>query len=119
MLYPTLNQPIILLALAAGGIFAGLIFDASKILATLSGNDKFSRHFFDFVATILSFLILFYLNLSLNYGQFRIYVLIVFLLSFALERLISKFLWTKLLSKWYSSITRREKKGGREKEKPN
>ena len=117
MLYPTLNQPIVLLALFAGGIVCGLVFDVCKILTTLAGNDKFSKHFFDFLATIFSFLLLFFVNLWCNYGQFRLYVFLVFLISFSLERLISKFLWTKLLSKWYSMIAGREKKGGRKKEK--
>ena len=116
MLYPTLIQPVVLLVILACGIVAGLVFDLFRILTTLSGNDKFSKHFFDFLATILSFLLLFFVNMALNFGQFRIYVPAVFLLSFALERVLSKFLWTKLLSKWYSNIMRREKRG-RKKEK--
>lgn len=117
MLYPTLNQPLLLLVLFASGIVGGLIFDVFRILTTLSGNDKISKHFFDFLATLLTFFLLFFVNMWLNYGQFRIYVPLVFLLSFTLERLLSKFLWTKLLSKWYSSITRRKTRGGRKKER--
>lgn len=115
MLYPTLNQPLILLVMFACGMFAGLIFDVARLLTTLSGNDKISKHIFDFIATILAFLFLFFANLWFNYGQFRVYVLAIFLLSFSLERFISKILWTKLLSKWYSNITR--KKVGRKKKK--
>ena len=80
MLYPTLNQPIVLLALFACGIVCGLVFDVCKILTTLAGNDKFSKHFFDFLATIFSFLLLFFVNLWCNYGQFRLYVFLVFLI---------------------------------------
>ena len=117
MLYPTLNQPILFIVLIAGGVVGGLIFDVFRILSTLSGNDRFSKHFFDFLATLFTFFLLFFINMGLNYGQFRIYVPLVFLTSFTLERLFSKFLWTKLLSKWYSSITRRKGRGGRKKEK--
>ena len=116
MLYPTLNQPLVLLIIFLVGLAGGLVFDVAKILTTLSGNDKWSGHVFDFVATIVCFVMLFFANLSVNYGQFRIYVLIVFLVSFALERLFSKILWTKLLTKWYTSITKRKTKR-REKRK--
>ena len=113
LLYPTLNQPLILLAIFACGIISGFIFDLFRVLTTLSGNDKFSKHFFDFLATIFSILILFFLNLWFNYGQFRLYVVVFFLLSFTLQRFISKILWTKLFSKWYSRITKRAKDGER------
>lgn len=109
MLYPTSNQPLVLGALFLCGLFSGVIFDFFKILSTLTRNDKFAIHFFDFVATIFSCLLLFFTNLWLNYGQFRIYVVVVYLLSFSLERILSKFFWTKLLSKWYSNITTRGK----------
>jgi len=116
VLYPTLNQPIILLVVFVSGLASGLIFDIFKIIVLLSGNDKITKHFFDFLATMFSFLLLFFVNLYFNFGQFRLYVIIVFLISFTLQRLFSKFLWTKLLSKWYSSIARRKKRG-RKKEK--
>lgn len=108
MLYPTLNQPLVLLILFVVGFASGLIFDVAKILTTLSGGDKWSRHIFDFVATVLVFIVLYFTNLNINLGQFRLYVPIVFLLSFALERFFSKILWTKLLSKWYTNITRQK-----------
>ena len=109
MLYPTLNQPLVLLIIFLVGLICGLIFDIAKILTTLSGGDKWSLHIFDFIATIICFLLLFFANLKFNLGQFRLYVLGVFLISFALQRYFSKFLWTKLLSKWYTSITKRRK----------
>lgn len=108
MLYPTLNQPLVLAIIFFVGLGSGLIFDVARILTTLSGNDKWSWHIFDFIATILSFAVLFLANLYCNFGQFRLYVIAVFMISFTLERLFSKFLWTKLLSKWYTSITRRK-----------
>ena len=106
MLYPTINQPIVFIAIFFTGLACGVVFDVFRILTMLSGGDKWSRHIFDFLAGIFSFFLLFFVNLKVNYGQCRIFVFAVFLLSFYLERLISKFLWTKLLSRWYTNITK-------------
>lgn len=118
MLYPTLSQPLIVLVVLFAGFLGGLIFDFFRILTTLSGNDRISKHFFDFLATLFSVGLLFFVNLWLNYGRFRLYVIAVFLSSFLIERLLSKILWTKLLSKWYTSITRRRSKREQKKQKP-
>lgn len=119
VLYPTLNQPLILLAIFLIGILGGLLLDVARLCSSLLGNLKFIRYIFEFSAVVISMLALFIANLNLNYGSFRIYVVAVFLLSFVLERILSKILWTKLLSKWYSSITKskqRKKSGGQQKE---
>ena len=107
MLYPTLNQPLLLFIFFIVGILSGLVFDIARLLTSLSGGDKWSRHIFDFFAVVVSFAVLFFANLSFNLGQFRIYIFVVYLLSFALQRFISKILWTKLLSKWYTTIMKR------------
>ena len=117
MLYPTLNQPLNLLIIFATGFFCGILFDMSRILTMLSGKDKYSAHIFDFIASIASFCILFYTNLQINYGEFRLYILGVFAISFALERFLSKKLWTKLLSKWYSSIVGKRNAGKTKRQK--
>lgn len=109
MLYPTLNQPLVLLIIFIVGLLSGLIFDIARLLTTASGGDKWSKNIFEFLAVIFSFAILFFANLTFNLGQFRLYVLAIFLVSFALERFISKILWTKLLLKWYTSIMKRRK----------
>ena len=109
MLYPTLNQPLIVLIIFTVGMASGLIFDIARILTTISG-EKWSKHIFDFLATIICFFALFFINLSINLGQFRIYILAVYLASFTLERFFSKILWTKLLLKWYTNVMNRRKK---------
>ena len=117
MLYPTLNQPLILLVLFLIGILGGLLLDVARLCSSFLGNIKFIRYIFELSAIVVSLMALFIANLSLNYGSFRIYVVAVFLLSFVLERILSKILWTKLLSKWYSSITKskqRKKSGGQQ-----
>lgn len=106
MLFPTQFQPLVILMTFLAGIVAGLLFDGAKILTTLVGMQKFSRHFFDFLAGIFSSALLLLVNLKFNYGQFRLYVIAIFLATLLIERLLSKFLWTKLLEKWYTQIAK-------------
>ncbi len=110
MLYPTLNQPLMFLLLIIAGLASGVIFDILNMVVTLLGNDKYSHHFFNFLSVLFSFALLFVINLKFNYGQFRIYVLAIFIASFLLERLISKILWTKLIKKCYSIFGRKRQK---------
>lgn len=121
MLYPTLNQPLVIVVMFLVGLTGGVILDIGRILSSILGGQKFSRHFFDFLSVLFSSFLLVKANLSVNFGQFRIYVLIIFLLSLLLERFLSKILWTKLLSKCYTKIekkiTSREKHGRKKEDK--
>ena len=112
MLYPTLNQPLMLGLMLVIGLVSGLVFDGSKVLKILTQKDKMAGHLFDFLAVLFSFAILYVTNLKYNYGQFRAYVLLVFLAGLILERGISLFLWTKVGKKCYSIVTRRKRKNG-------
>lgn len=115
MLYPTLNQPIIFIVIIFAGIFSGIIFDFFRILTTLSGGDRYSKHIFDFLAVFFSFIVLFLCNLKFNLGQFRIYVLCVYLISFAFQRFFSKYVWTKLATSWYNVFAKGRKKSEKRK----
>lgn len=125
MLYPTLNQPLTILAMFVVGLASGIIVDIGRLLASLIGWQKFSRHFFDFLAVIFSCALLLFVNLKVNYGQFRLYIILIFSLSLILERFLSKILWTFIASKCYTSIENVKKKfflrkkSGRKKEKQN
>ena len=99
------------------GFVSGIIFDVFHLLTSLSGGDKVSRHIFDFVAVLVSGAILFLNNLHFDYGQFRVYVIVLFLTSFIFERKLAQKLWTKLLEKWYTSIVQRREQWKREKTK--
>lgn len=112
MLYPTINQPYVILIIFLVGFASGILFDIANILSKLS-NDKFAKVLFDFLAVIFSFFILFYSNLHINYGQFRFYIVAIFLLAIMIERFISKILWTKCIKKCYNKL--KEKKYGKEK----
>ncbi|MBQ8909254.1 MAG: spore cortex biosynthesis protein YabQ [Clostridia bacterium] len=115
MLYPTLNQPIIILMTFLAGIASGIIFDGVRILALASKGDALTKHVLEFAAAVASCLLLFATNLKFNFGQFRIYVIAIFLISFLFERIFSSFLWTKLIKKWYSSIAKRSQTFGKRK----
>ena len=117
MLYPTLNQPLIIVVMLLCGFAGGVIFDLCRLLTLLSGNDKVSKHIFDFLAVLLGFALLFFVNLKFNYGQFRVYVFAVFMFSFVLQQKLSQKLWTKLLGKWYSSIVQRREEWKKKKNK--
>ncbi len=114
MLYPTLNQPLVFFIIFLVGLASGFFFDIANILSFLS-KDKFAKIFFDFLAVIFSFFALFYSNLTVNYGQFRVYILFVFLFALILQRFLSKILWTKCIKRWYNKT--KEKANARKKEK--
>lgn len=110
MLYPTLNQPAVIFAMLGVGLVSGLLIDGGRILAWLTGEGSFARHFFDFIALFFSCGLLIFVNLMVNYGQFRIYVFVIFILSLMLERFLSKILWTKLISKCYTNVVAKREK---------
>ena len=104
MLYPTLSQPFVALMIMCCGLLCGMIFDVSNIIVYLSGGDKLSKNIFDFISIIICSFLLFLFNLIFNYGQFRIFILIIFLIFFYIERFFSKVLWTKLFKRCYNKL---------------
>lgn len=117
MLYPTTNQPIMLIVLAVSGILSGIIFDVFSLLSKLLKSEKYIYHFFDFLGVVLSFSILFIINLFLNYGQYRVYILPMFFAGFIVQKLISKFLWTKVVKRCYNSIRKTKEVSSEQGEK--
>ncbi len=110
MLYQTLSQPVILLWLILGGIFCGILWDVKTIFCILF-NNKIAKHFFEFFACFCAILLLFTLNLKLNFGELRIYFLLIFVISFILERFISKNFLAKPIAKCYNKM--KEKRNAR------
>ena len=104
MLYPTFNQPMLILFVALSGLFAGLLFDISNFIIFPLKKKKIASQILHFVAVILGFGILFLVNLKFNYGQFRIFVLIEFLFILSIERFTLGILWTKALEKCYNNL---------------
>ena len=89
MLYPTLNQPIVMLVMFFVGFASGFLFDFAFLLKKSLKDLKATNIFFDFLACIFSFVIFFVTNLSINYGQFRIYVVVIFIIACLLQRVLS------------------------------
>lgn len=116
LLYQSQNQPLIIFVIFLAGIFSGAIFDVTRLMTLFFGNGKLAKHLFEFVATVVSGFLLFLTNLQFNYGQFRLYVILIFIISFVLERFFASFLWTKLIKKCYSRFMQRRNEGGKRKE---
>lgn len=109
MLYETLSQPQIVLFVVLFGFLSGIIFDLQKLFKKLIKN-RFFDYFSSFFCVFLTILIYFFVNLKLNYGEFRFYILLMFFLSLAFERLFIGNLLENLLRKWYNKLTEKMKK---------
>lgn len=86
ILYETLNQPLIFLIIFCAGFVSGLVFDASKYLTFLFNNNKIFQKIFDVVAVALCGFVFFVCLLYLNFGEFRFYILLGFVLGILIER---------------------------------
>lgn len=89
MLYPTLNQPLVMLVMTFVGFASGFLFDFAILLKKSLKDLKATNIFFDFLACIFSFIMFFVTNLYINYGQFRIYVVVIFIIACLLQRVLS------------------------------
>ena len=87
VLYESLNQPIIFLYLFIIGFFASIIFDFSKYLTFLCNNNKIMQKIFDSFAVFVFGIIFFVACLMFNYGQFRLYLAMAYILGFLFERI--------------------------------
>ena len=100
MLYESLSQPLIILCVLASGIAAGMIFDIGKFANYFFNRNKVSKQIILTICTIIS------ANLKVNFGRFRVYILLIFALAIIFERFTIGKLWTKLLEKCYNSLVR-------------
>ncbi len=119
MLYPTFNQTLLLLVVAAAGLISGLLFDLANFLIVPFKNKTAIKQVLYFFAILLSFGGLFFVNLIFNLGQFRIFVLIEFVFFLLLERFTLGILWTKAVEKCYNKFAEPAKRylHGRRKKK--
>ena len=110
MLFETLSQPQMVLFVVLFGFLSGIIFDLQKLFKK-SIKNRFFDYLSSFFCVFLTILIYFFVNLKLNYGEFRFYILLMFFLSLAFERLFIGNLLENLLRKWYNKLTEKMKKG--------
>ncbi len=87
ILFETLSQLYILLCLIVFGFISGFVFDVFNTITFLCNNNKVTKNILQCIATILCFFILFLVNLKTNYGQFRLYIFLVYFLFIFVERI--------------------------------
>lgn len=111
MLYETLSQPKICLIIIIFGFCLGAIFDIEKFFVFSSGNNKIIQFFSDVFSLILYFVLFYIIICRINYGEIRLYQLLIFILSsigehFSLGKGIAI-----LLKIVYNKIEKLKKKG--------
>ena len=108
MLYSTLNQAVVFIVLFIAGSISFLPYLTLKIIKNNIAKQLF--YIFFIVFCFFSFEIV---NLVINYGQFRLFSALSFLLGITVSNYLIRFLWTKFNKKCYNL------KHGRKKEKKN
>lgn len=88
MLHETLSQPAIFFYLVLGGFASGFFFDLKNIFLSFFKKKQILNHILMFFCVFLTLFCLYFLNLRLNYGQFRTFSIIGFLLAFAIQRFL-------------------------------
>lgn len=97
MLYETLAQNSLLLIFLACGFCGGLIFDIGNFIKFLFANKKPACVVLDIICTVFCCILLFFVNLSQNFGVLRLFPVVIFLLAFSVER----FTLGKIIAKIY------------------
>ena len=110
ILFETLNQPYVLLWLMVGGYLSGLFFDLNYLITFLCNNNKIVKNILDTLSTVASFVMLYFINLSTNYGQFRVYVIAMFVFSLLLERITLGKIIAKTKNACYNAFVKITKK---------
>ena len=102
MLYQTVSQPKIFLIFSLFGFLCGIFFNIRNMLHIK--KYVIFRHFFDFFATFITLFIFFILNVKFNFGEFRFFLLISFLLSFTIGNFITTNFLAKPVSNCYNKL---------------
>lgn len=86
MLFESLKHIFLFLGALYFGLICGIIKEIFNFILNLLKNKKVFIFLFDFIFIILfSFLFIFCLNI-VNYGEFRVFLLISFILGYFIER---------------------------------
>ena len=107
ILYQTLNQLLIFLKIACAGIFSNFIIIFFDLINIKNKKFKFVNYFFQFFTYSIVFLIYFFLNLKLNYGQLRLYFFASYFFLFSFFRFLFKKILAKLKSRCYNNHKRK------------
>ena len=107
MLYEVSTQPKVFAILAIVGFLCGFLFDVKDVLFFKSNK---------IISQIALFFVTFILNLTLNFGQFRLFAVVAFFLSFFIQRAIIKNFVANKILKCYNKHKKNENE--RKMEKP-
>lgn len=86
LLYETLSQPLIFIIMFSIGLGSGLLFDLRRYISFLCLKNKKVNIFLDIFFTIIVCGILFISNLYFNYGEFRFFSILAFIIGFTIQR---------------------------------
>jgi len=104
MLFETLKQSFLFLGSLYFGLILGIIKEIFLFLLKILKDNKNIRFIFDFLFLIIS-AILFIICLNLiNYGEFRLFLLAIFILGYLIERKSIGYLLDFLFQKIYNLI---------------
>lgn len=109
MLYQTLSQPLVFLYLFLAGVAGGLVFELFLLFSKFFKHKAVKQSLY-FIATIFNALIFFAVNLSVNYGQFRVYALLTFVSAIILERLLLGKFFAIIFKRCYNILNGRKQK---------
>lgn len=104
LLYETLSQPLIFAVISLIGFSSGLIFDLRNYICFLFAKNKIVSITLDVVATILVCLIFLIGNLYFNFGEFRVYVILAFIIGLLIERVTLGIIVGKICSWCYNKF---------------
>ena len=78
MLYETLSQPTILYIFLLAGIASGFVIGAGKVINLIFGDNFVVRYLIDILCVAFCFCLFFYFNVKYNFGQMRLYIMLIF-----------------------------------------
>jgi len=102
MLFETLFQPKIFFFLMLIGFASGFVYDICLYIVFLCKNNKIVKIIFDFLGTTIIIATFYFSVLYLDYGDFRAYHFLTFIIFLLLQRYTLGKLIAKLLDKCYN-----------------
>ena len=110
MLYETLNQPKLLIIFIIVGFGCGLVYDIGNFIKFLFNNKKIANVILDIIETSVVLSVVFIVNLNFNYGQIRLFPILIFLIFFVIERYTIGKIIAKIYISCYNLLTKLNKK---------
>lgn len=110
MLYETLLQGQIFLCVLYFGLITGIIFEAKKLIEKALSENKVVCFVLDLVFMCVASIIFIIAKNVANFGEFRLYLIVSFVLGIVLEHITIGFLVEKfflLVYNWVRKLTRR------------